>query len=116
MGINNPSVVSASNLPIQGVGAVILQEACRLIDKSKIKGAIIATLHDALTLYCREEDAENVAAQAGGLMKQAAFNILGKQGMKVGKPEIIKHGELWLHSDKAVTAWDKLKTHFAGTF
>jgi hypothetical protein len=116
MGKDNPSVVSASNLPIQGLGSVILQEACRLIDDSNIPAKILATLHDAITLYCKEEDSEVVAAQATDLMKKAALNILGKEGMKVGNPEIIRHGQLWIHSDKAKTAWDKLKTHFAGTF
>jgi len=116
LGPNNPSVVSASNLPIQGVGTCILQEACRLIDRSDCPGEIIATLHDAITIYCRESDTEKVKIHAKSLMQQAAKNILGKDGMKVGEAEIIKHGSLWLHSDRAKTAWDRLKSHFEGTF
>jgi len=114
MGKDNMSALSASNLPVQGGGAVILQRACKFCDDAGL--VIVATLHDAITFYCREEEAEEVARKGAELMKQASFEILGVEGMKVGHPEIIQHGELWLHSERAKMAWEKLKAHFAGLY
>lgn len=110
MGPDNPSVLSASNLPIQGLGSVILREACKLADKEGI--IIVATLHDAITAYCKEEEAEYVAERLTKVMKLAAERVLGEKGMKVGHPEIIRHGELWLHSDRAKANWNKLEKYF----
>ena len=114
MGPDNPSVLSAGNVPIQGLGSVILREACRELDKAGYK--VIATLHDAVTLYADEKDAEEVAEKAKAIMEKAAENVLGESGMRVGEPEILHHGEIWLHSERAVKDWEKLKTSFVGTF
>lgn len=110
MGTDNPSPLSAGNLPIQGLGSVILREACRMLDDAGIY--VIATLHDAVTVYCKEEEAEEIGKQTSVIMQEAAKKILGEYGMKVGHPEILKHGELWLHSEKAQAHWAKLKSHF----
>ena len=110
MGTDNPSPLSAGNLPIQGLGSVILRKACKMLDDAGI--IVIATLHDAVTVYCKEEEAEQVAEKTVEIMKLAAKEVLGEEGMKVGHPEIVKHGELWLHSERSVTHWDKLKEHF----
>lgn len=112
MGPNNPSPLSAGNLPIQGLGSVILRRACDMMDKAGI--TVIATLHDAITLYCKEEEAENIAKKASRLMELAAQQILGETGMKVGAPEIVHHGHLWLHSERATAAWERLKGNFEG--
>jgi len=114
MGKDNPSVISASNFPIQGTGSVILQRACKLIDDAGF--TVLATLHDAITIYAPSEQAQETAVQCSALMRRAAQEILGAAGMKVGRPEIIHHGELWLHSDRAKKAWDKLSESFSGTF
>ena len=114
MGLDNPSVLSAGNLPIQGGGSVILQTACKLIDDAGYR--IIATLHDAITLECDEKDAEAVAKHCSQLMKDAARMVLGEEGMKVGHAEIIRHGELWLHSKRAKVAWNRLKVNFEGVY
>jgi hypothetical protein len=110
MGPDNPSPLSAGNLPIQGLGSVILRRACDMMDKAGI--TVIATLHDAITLYCNESEADDIAKKASRLMELASQQVLGESGMKVGAPEIIRHGELWLHSDRAQSAWDKLKENF----
>lgn len=110
MGTDNPSPLSAGNLPIQGLGSVILREACKMLDDAGIY--VIATLHDAVTVYCKEEEADEIGKQTSIIMQEAAKKILGEYGMKVGHPEIIKHGELWLHSEKAQAHWAKLKSHF----
>ena len=114
MGPDNPSVLSAGNVPVQGLGSVILREACRELDKAGYK--VIATLHDAVTLYADEKDAEEVAEKAKAIMEKAAENVLGESGMRVGEPEILHHGEIWLHSERAVKDWEKLKKSFVGTF
>lgn len=110
MGTDNPSPLSAGNLPIQGLGSVILREACKMLDDAGIY--VIATLHDAVTVYCKEEEADEIGKQTSLIMQEAAKKILGEYGMKVGHPEILKHGELWLHSEKAQAHWAKLKSHF----
>jgi hypothetical protein len=114
MGVDNPSALSAGNLPVQGLGSCILQRACKLMDEAGL--IIIATLHDAITLYCDDEDAEEVAKIATQIMKDASEYYLGEQGMKVGHAEIVRHGELWLHSDRAQSAWERLKINFEGTY
>lgn len=111
MGTNNPSVLSAGNLPIQGTGSVILQRACKLADEAGL--TVIATLHDAITFICDDADAEHVAALGQKIMLQASKDIMGCDGMKVGAPEVIRHGELWLHSDRAKYAWKDLEQYFS---
>lgn len=110
LGASNPSPLSVANLPIQGTGSVILQRLCELADEAGL--VIIATLHDAVTLICDDADAEAVAEKGREVMLQAAKEILGIDGMKVGAPEIIRHGDLWLHSDRAKSAWEGLKEYF----
>ena len=112
MGIDNPSVLSAGNLPIQGLGSVILREACKRLDAAGFN--VIATLHDAVTLYEPEDGCEERAAQAALIMREAADHVLGRKGLRVGHPEIIRHGELWLHSERAHEAWKKIGPHFEG--
>ena len=110
MGKDNMSALSAGNLPVQGLGACILQLACELCDENSL--CVIATLHDAITFECDEGDEERVATLATKLMKQAAREVLGVEGMKVGAPEYVRHGHLWLHSEKAQLAWAKLGRYF----
>lgn len=112
MGIDNPSVLSAGNLPIQGLGSVILREACKRLDAAGFN--VIATLHDAITLYEPEDGCEERASQAARIMREAADHVLGRKGLRVGHPEIIRHGELWLHSERAHEAWKKIGPHFEG--
>jgi len=114
IGHDNPSVLSASNFPIQGAGAVILQRACRLMDEAGL--TVIATLHDAVSVYCKEDEAQEVARKGAELMKQASFDVLGEWGMRVGPPEIIRHGQIWCHSPRAKEAWDKLSANFEGLY
>lgn len=111
MGKDNPSALSAGNLPIQGLGSVILQRACVLADEAGL--FVIATLHDAITILSDEgkehEDAETLKA----CMLQAAKEIIGIEGMKVGAPEFVYHGDLWIHSEKAKTAWNRFSKYFS---
>ena len=84
------------NFPIQGTGSVILAKVARDFEREGIR--TIATIHDAVVFEVDEGDMETIK-KARDLMKNAADYVLnvqeGEEGMKVGEPEIIKHGEIW---------------------
>lgn len=84
------------NYPIQGTGSAILARVARDFEREGIR--TIATIHDAVVFEVDEGDMETIY-KARDLMKNAADYILnvqdGEGGMKVGEPEIIKHGEIW---------------------
>ena len=84
------------NYPIQGTGSVILAKVARDFERAGIR--TIATIHDAVVFEVNEGDMETIN-KARNLMKNAADYVLnvqeGEEGMKVGEPEIIKHGEIW---------------------
>ena len=84
------------NYPIQGTGSVILAKVARDFEREGIR--TIATIHDAVVFEVDEGDMETIK-KARDLMKNAADYVLnvqeGEEGMKVGEPEIIKHGEIW---------------------
>ena len=84
------------NFPIQGTGSVILAKVARDFERAGIR--TIATIHDAVVFEVDEGDMDTIQ-KARDLMKNAADYVLnvqeGEEGMKVGEPEIIKHGEVW---------------------
>ena len=84
------------NFPIQGTGSVILAKVARDFEREGIR--TIATIHDAVVFEVDEGDMDTIQ-KARDLMKNAADYVLnvqeGEEGMKVGEPEIIKHGEIW---------------------
>ena len=84
------------NYPIQGTGSVILSKVARDFEREGIR--TIATIHDAVVFEVDEGDMETIQ-KAREMMKDAADYVLnvqeGEEGMKVGEPEIIKHGEIW---------------------
>ena len=84
------------NFPIQGTGSVILAKVARDFERAGIR--TIATIHDAVVFEVDEGDMDTIH-KARDLMKDAADYVLnvqeGEEGMKVGEPEIIKHGEIW---------------------
>lgn len=84
------------NYPIQGTGSAILARVARDFEMEGIR--TIATIHDAVVFEVDEGDMKTIY-KARDLMKNAADYILnvqgGEGGMKVGEPEIIKHGEIW---------------------
>lgn len=104
------SALSYGNAPIQGTGACILQRACDLLEESGIQ--VIATLHDAVTILAPGDQAEVVATKATEMMVQAAEDILGECGMRVGEPEIIRHGDIWIHGDQGREGWERVCRHF----
>ena len=84
------------NYPIQGTGSVILEKVARDFERAGIR--TIATIHDAVVFEVDEGDMDTIQ-KAREMMKDAADYVLnvqeGEEGMKVGEPEIIKHGEIW---------------------
>lgn len=84
------------NYPIQGTGSAILARVARDFEREGIR--TIATIHDAVVFEVDEGDMETIR-RAREMMKNAADYVLnvqdGEGGMKVGEPEIIKHGEIW---------------------
>lgn len=84
------------NYPIQGTGSVILAKVARDFEREGIR--TIATIHDAVVFEVDEGDVDTIH-KARDLMKEAADYVLnvqeGEGGMKVGEPEIVKHGEIW---------------------
>ena len=84
------------NFPIQGTGSVILAKVARDFEREGIR--TIATIHDAVVFEVDEGDMDTIH-KAREMMKDAADYVLnvqeGEEGMKVGEPEIIKHGEIW---------------------
>lgn len=112
LGPDCTSALSYGNMPVQGTGVCILQRACELLDEAGI--IVLAPLHDAVTLLAPAEDAGTLAAKAADLMIQAATDVLGEPGMRVGAPEVIHHGEIWLHGDQGREAWQTFKHHFNG--
>lgn len=84
------------NYPIQGMGSAILAKVARDFEREGIR--TIATIHDAVVFEVDEGDMDTIQ-KAREMMKDAADYVLnvqeGEEGMKVGEPEIIKHGEIW---------------------
>lgn len=84
------------NYPIQGTGSAILAKVARDFERAGIR--TIATIHDAVAFEVDEGDMETIR-RAREMMKNAADYVLnvkdGEEGMKVGEPEIVKHGEIW---------------------
>lgn len=111
LGPNNPSRLSAANFHVQGRGACILQEACKRIHDAGLR--IIFTMHDEIAVECNDKDVENVIAIMRTAMLDAAEFVLGETGMKVGAPEIIRHGDWWnKHSNKAEKGWKLFEKYF----
>lgn len=110
MGPDNPSALSAGNLPYQGTGTLILRRACELADERGLY--VVATLHDAITGIADEGKEQEDAATLSECMAQAAEEILGRKGMKIGAPEFVRHGDWWIHSEKAKMAWERMRKYF----
>ena len=106
IGPDDPNILSIGNFPVQGTGAVILRRACELCDEAGVK--IYATLHDAISITGKVENMEKEIAAATKAFKQAADEVLGEDLMLVGNPEIVKHGDAWLHSSDAKDTWNRM--------
>ena len=102
------NATSIGNFPIQGMGGVILRQLVREIDENIPKASLLATIHDAVFFMVDEGDRATINDVADA-MKRVANRCLdvpeGQDGMKVGEPDIIKHGEIWVpegYMDEAI--------------
>jgi hypothetical protein len=107
LGKDCPTFLTTLNFPIQGTATCILREACRLCDEANLE--ILATIHDAILFLAKTEEAQIVADKARDLMVLASLRVLGIEGMKVGKPEIIDHGVYWIHGGNSKKIYEKYK-------
>lgn len=89
-------ILSMLNYPIQGTGSSILRRLVCELEKRGIE--TFATIHDAVFFMVDEGDYATIE-RVSKLMKVVADHILatpeGADGMRVGEPEIVKHGEIW---------------------
>lgn len=100
------SVNSLLNLPIQGLGSVILRKLVQLCFEQGL--FLVATIHDAVVVMCKVEDKEKVATELSKAMHDAADIILGTTDMKVGAPEFTYHNQPQAHG--AEKEWEELLT------
>jgi hypothetical protein len=114
IGPDDPNILSIGNFPVQGTGAVILRRACELCDQAGVK--LYATLHDAISICGKVENMEQEIATATECFRRAAFDVLGEDLMLVGNPEIVKHGQAWLHSSDAKDTWNRMAEKYFEKF
>lgn len=89
------SINSLLNLPIQGLGSVILRRLVRLCFERGL--FLVATIHDAVVVMCKVEERERVAQKLSRAMHDAADEVLGTSHMKVGAPEYTFHNQPQAH-------------------
>lgn len=110
VGPDDPNVLAVGNFPVQGTGAVILRKCCQLCDDAGIK--IYATLHDAISITGKVENMQSEIATASECFRKAAEFVLGEDLMKVGNPEIVRHGDVWLHDADCKGTWNNMASKY----
>lgn len=96
----NPRSFSATtliNCPFQSAGGYILRCLVNQIRKSGLPLELLATIHDAIFFEVNEGDYETIE-KVKQIMINTANKVLqapNEWTIKVGDPEIIKHGEIW---------------------
>lgn len=98
------SINSLLNLPIQGLGSVMLRHVVNLCFERGLY--LIATIHDAVVIMCREEEREQKAKELQEVMLLASELTLGTTHMKVGAPEYTLHNQPNTHG--ADKQWSEL--------
>lgn len=114
LGPDDPNILSVSNFPVQGTGAVILRRCCELCDAEGIQ--IYATLHDAISFTGKLENMEREIDTARECFRRAAEDILGENLMVIGNPEIIKHDENWIHDPSVPGTWNSMAEKYFPEF
>jgi len=107
--IDQLSRLSALNFPVQGTGSSMMR-VC--IDELYDEGIeLICPVHDSMIVECDEEKADQVTEIVTRCMLSSSAKILGADGMRVGEPEIVRHGEYW-ETEKNVYDLPKFKKYF----
>lgn len=106
------NATSIGNFPIQGLGGTILRQLVREVAENVPKAELLATIHDAVFFMVDEGDRATIDDVAEA-MKRVANRCLGvpegQDGMKVGEPDIIEHGEIWVPDGYMDEALELLK-------
>lgn len=101
------TVNSLRNFPFQGYGAYILRELARkLVEIQTITP--VATMHDAVMFMVDEGDLDSIQ-MVKRLMEDTANACLGSDRfIRVGEPDIAKHGEIWCPDPEDVEEFKEL--------
>ena len=85
------------NYPFQSAGGYILRHLVDRLEHSDIRMRLLATIHDAIFFEVDEGDYEAIGAVKKLMVETANFVMRAPEGwtIKVGEPEIIRHGEIW---------------------
>ena len=125
LGPDEENILTVSNFPIQGTGAVILRKACQLCDEAGVR--IYATLHDAISFvsdeserkvrYDPDDDSSPLVresiAKARTCLLSACKDVLGEDLIMMGMPETVHNGDYWFHGDNAKPDWNAVaEKHF----
>lgn len=93
--------LSMMNYPIQGTGGQILQTL--VIELELLGIETVCSVHDAVMFMVQEGDYDTIQTVRDTMKRVADYTLgvkEGEEGMKVGEPLIVKHGEMW-HEDDA---------------
>jgi DNA polymerase I len=85
------NIRSLRNWPIQTMGADIMRCACIFADRLGIE--MLATAHDGILIQASEDQIECAAVDMLRCMKDASRILLDGFELRVGTPEIRRHGE-----------------------
>lgn len=98
------SATTIGNFPFQSAGGMILRVVVRELHRMACSGELpirlVATVHDAVFFECAEGDTETIAT-VSRIMQDMANRVLAAPkgwSIRVGEPEIIRHGEIWTPS------------------
>mgnify|MGYP001368765292 CR=1 FL=1 len=106
MGVSNKEMLTVRNFPIQATGAEILRVACILLMEHNIK--IVAPVHDAIMIECKEEVAEDEIELAGTLMENASEIVLGQGSRLKTEVDIIRYPNRFV-DEKGIETWAKIR-------
>lgn len=95
------SGTTIGNFPFQSAGGMILRVVVRELYR-RIRGEglpvrLVATIHDALFFEVAEGDTDTIDTVAQVMREYANKTLAAPEGwsIRVGEPEIIRHGQLW---------------------
>lgn len=90
----NAKFTSITNWPFQSGGTFILRELLHRLLNENIN--VLATIHDAIFVEVDEGDYDTIN-KARQIMQDVVSDVLNEKEhtIKVGRPDIIKHGDIW---------------------
>lgn len=102
------SKMSALNFPVQGGGSAMMRH---FIDILLDKGVrVVCPVHDSV-IYMSEVGDTATHSVVAGAMIEASRRVLGVEGMRVGAPDTLRHGEFW-ETEKNAETLSRFKKFF----